>query len=370
MNLVRRERIGPLCRRAGGGEERRGRGANRTAVKAWFLLGPGQLELREVPEPDAEPQAAVVRVRAVCICGSDAECFAGTHPLPNYPRLPGHEFSGEVASVGADWQGAPVGTRVAVDPALACERCYACRRGRHNCCAEVSIAGVHRPGAMAEYVLCRASQLHPIPDSMSYETAAVVETLSIGAQAVRRAEVQPDDRVVVLGAGPIGLCCVLMSRHSQGRVLVSEPLPWRRRLAADFGAEVCVDPHSESLADAVAEFTAGEGANVVIDATGETSAAQSALALVGSAGRVVVLSLSEKPMQVQPWQLVRQELTILGSRLTLSDFGGLIALALSRTAVFEKMITQRYPMEEAEQAFRAVRDRAEGLVKVAILPAG
>ena len=337
-------------------------------MKAWFLTGPQQLEFRDIPEPTPGPNEAVVRVRAVGICGSDAECFEGKHPLPNYPRLPGHEFAGEVAAVGSEWDGAPVGTRVAVDPALSCGRCYACRHGRHNCCVEVSIAGVHRPGAMTEHTLCRASQLFPIPDEMSFETAAAMETLSIGAQAVQRAEVREDDRVVVLGAGPIGLSCLMMSRQRGARVLVSEPLSWRRALAEDLGADCCVNPEVYSLPDAVREFTDGYGAHVVIEATGEAACAQSAFSLIGQAGRVLILALSEDPVQIQPWQLVRQELTVLGSRLSLADFSQLVELAASGRTPIDKLVTHRYPLHQADRAFRDVCARVDGLVKAVMLP--
>ncbi len=337
-------------------------------MRAWFLTAPGELELREVPDPEPKADEAVVRVEAVGICGSDAECFAGKHPLPNYPRLPGHEFAGQVAAVGSAWEGAPVGTRVVVDPALSCGRCYACRQGRPNCCVEVSIAGVHRPGAMAERVICRASQLYPIPDSMSFETAAVIETLSIGAQVVRRAQVRKGDCVVVLGGGPMGLCCLLMARQAGARVLVSEPLPWRLALADDLGAETCVNPTLYSPAEAVRDFTDGYGAHVVVDATGEPSAAESALSLVGSAGRVVILTLSEEPIRVSPWQLVRQELTILGSRLTLARFDDLVSLVDSGKVPLDRLATHRFKMSEAEEAFKAACERPEGLIRALVLP--
>jgi len=335
-------------------------------MKAWFLLGPEQLELRDVPDPEPKVDEAVVRVGAVGICGSDAEAFAGTHPLPNYPRLPGHEFAGEVVAVGAAWRGLAVGTRVAVDPALSCGQCYACRQGRHNCCAEVSIAGVHRPGAMAEYALCRAAQLVPLPETMSFETAAMVETLSIGAQATSRAQLAEGDKVVILGAGPIGLCCLMMAKLKGAEVLISEPIGGRRALAAELGADACVAP--AALADAVGAFTGGYGAHVVMDATGETEAAESAFSLVGSAGRVVILTLSAEPIKVRPWQLVRQELTVLGSRLTRADFGELVALAASGKAPVGKLVTHRYPMAAVAQAYRDVGARAEGLVKAIVLP--
>ncbi len=326
------------------------------------------MEMREIPEPEPGPGEAVVRVRAVGICGSDAECYQGTHPLPNYPRLPGHEFAGEVAAVGRDWCGPPVGARVAADPALSCGECYACRVGRHNCCASVSIAGVHRPGAMAEYTICRASQLLPIPDDMSFETGAAVETLSIGAQVVGRAQVLREDKVALLGAGSIGLCCLLMARHVGGSVLVSEPLDWRRDLAAEFGAAAVIDPNGPSLAEAVRDFTDGYGAHVAIDATGEIEGAEAALSILGSAGRAVILTLRDEPMRVRPWQLVRQEIAVLGSRLTLADFGELIALAAAGQAPIARLVTHRFPMAEAGAGFAAACQRPEGFVKAVVLP--
>ena len=324
--------------------------------------------MREVPDPEPGPGEAIVRVRAVGICGSDAECYEGTHPLPNYPRLPGHEFSGEIASVGSEWSGPPLGTRVAVDPALHCGTCYACRVGRHNCCAEVSIAGVHRPGAMAEYAICTASQLVPIPDDMSFEVGAAVETLSIGAQVADRAGIRPGDRVLILGAGPIGLCCLLMAKNAGASVLVSEPLPWRRALAADLGADRIIDASATSLADAVRDFTDGYGAHVTIDATGEIDGAEAALSALGSAGRAVILTLRDEPMRVRPWQLVRQEITILGSRLTRADFGELVALAASGEAPIGRLVTHRFPMGDTPKAFAAACERPEGFVKAVVLP--
>lgn len=340
--------------------------ANWCAMKAWFLLGPRELELREIPDPTPTAEQAVVRVRAVGVCGSDTEAFIGRHPLPNYPRLPGHEFAGAVAAVPPGWTGPPVGTRVAVDPALSCGECYACRQGRHNCCASVSIAGVHRPGALAEYTLCRASQLYPIPGDMDFATAATVETLSIGWQAVTRAGVQAGDRVVVLGAGPIGLCCLMMALLKGARTLVSEPLAWRRALAGELGAETCVDPNAEAVAERVNEFTGGYGAHVVMDATGEVEGAELAFTLVGSAGRVVILTLVAEPMRVEPWQLVRQELTVLGSRLSLADFGELVELTASGKAPTGRLVSHRYAFEDAARAFADSHERPEGLVKAVV----
>ena len=337
-------------------------------MKAWFLTGPETLELRDIAEPSPRSGEALIRVRAVGVCGSDSEAYQGTHPLPNYPRLPGHEFSGEVVVVPDNWEGPPVGTRVAVDPALHCGACYACLVGRHNCCASVSIAGVHRPGAMAELTTARAGQLVSSPDDMSFETAAVVETLSIGAQAVGRARVLKDDRVVVLGAGSIGLCCLLMARRAGARVLVSEPLAWRRALAEEFGAERTIDPSDADLADAVQDFADGYGAHVAIDASGEIEGAEAALAVAGSAARVVILTLHDQPIRVHPWQLVRQELTLLGSRLALADFGELVGLAASGEAPLGRLVTHTFPMSEAPASFASAAARPTGFIKAVVLP--
>lgn len=337
-------------------------------MKAWVLLGPERLVLHDIPDPEPQRNEALVRVGAVGICGSDLEAFAGTHPQPGYPRLPGHEFAGTVVATGSEWSGVKAGTRVAVDPTRSCGQCYACRNGRRNCCVELSIAGVHRPGALAEYAVCRPEQLAAIPDVMDLATAAAVETLSIGAQAVRRTQVEQGDHVVVLGAGPVGLCCLMMARLQGAEVLVVEPLEWRRALAAELGAAAHVDPLTDSVERAVQLFTDGYGAHVVIDATGSVKAAESAFLLVGSAGRVLILTLSVEPIRVQPWQLIRQELTVLGSRVSLADFRGLVALASSGKAPLDRLITHRYAMDQAEVGFRAAQARGKALVKAVVLP--
>jgi threonine dehydrogenase-like Zn-dependent dehydrogenase len=160
----------------------------------------------------------------------------------------------------------------------------------------------------------------------------------------------------------------MMARKSGASVLVAERLIWRRELAAQFGAEMVVDPEVDSVAEAVRDFTDGYGAHVVIDATGEIDGSEAALALAGAAGRVVIMTILDEPMQVRPWQLVRQELTILGSRLSLADFGELVTMAALGEAPLAKLVTRRYPFAEAGQAFEAACRRPEGLVKAMVLP--
>jgi len=172
----------------------------------------------------------------------------------------------------------------------------------------------------------------------------------------------------VLGAGPIGLCYLMMARQAGASVLVSEPLFWRRALARELGAEVVINPADGELSGAVREFTAGSGAHVAVDATGEIAGAEAAVSVVGSAGRVVVLTLVNQPMRIRPWQLVRQELTILGSRLTRADFAELIGLAHSGKTPLEKLVTHRYPLAEAPAAFAEACGKPEGLVKAMVLP--
>jgi L-gulonate 5-dehydrogenase len=201
---------------------------------------------------------------------------------------------------------------------------------------------------------------------MTFAAAATVETLSIGWQAVSRVQVRENDRVVVLGAGPIGLCCMMMARLRGAEVLVSEPLARRRALAGELGAEVCVDPVAEPLNDAVHAFTSGYGAHVVMDATGEVEGAESAFELVGSAGRVAILTLLDEPVRVRPWQLVRQELTVVGSRLSLADFGELVGLATSGKAPIERLVSHRYAFGEAPRAFADSHERPEGFVKAIV----
>jgi threonine dehydrogenase-like Zn-dependent dehydrogenase len=171
------------------------------------LNEPGKFSVTDVPEPRPAPGEALVRVHRIGVCGTDLHAFAGKQPFFSYPRVLGHELGVEVIDPGTEPHGLKPGDRCSVEPYLNCGHCIACRRGKPNCCTELKVLGVHVDGGMRPQLTVPARKLHRSA-KLDYEQLALVETLGIGAHAVERAEAKPDDFILVIGAGPIGLSVI------------------------------------------------------------------------------------------------------------------------------------------------------------------
>jgi L-gulonate 5-dehydrogenase len=337
-------------------------------VKAVVLTEPYHFEVRERPAPEPGEGEALLRVRAVGICGSDLHAYHGRQPFLVYPRVLGHEVSAGVVALGPGASGVEVGDRVCVDLVINCGHCYPCRIGRPNCCVNIKVMGVHVDGGFAEFLTASVSRLYPVPPELSDEEAALVEPLTIGCQAVARGDVAEGETVAILGAGPIGLVSLLAAKARGARVLISDLLDSRLELAAQLGADAVVNSGRESLADAVSRFTDGEGANVVIEAVGVVSTVEAAIEVVAAAGRVVLLGFGSKPVSIAPTTLIRKELDIRASRMNSRRFPEAIALMAQARLPLAQMVTHRMLLASAADAFDLLDRRPEDACKVVLMP--
>ena len=185
-------------------------------MRALLCVKPGELAVIERPRPSPRQGEVLVRIRRAGVCGTDLHIFEGSHPFLEYPRVIGHELSGEVEETGPGCSIA-VGQKVFVIPYLSCGSCVACRRGKTNCCQRIAVLGVHIDGGMADYI-CVPEGNVASADEITLDQAAMVEFLAIGAHAVRRANPRKGDRILVVGAGPIGLGCMIFARLRGGSV--------------------------------------------------------------------------------------------------------------------------------------------------------
>ncbi|HLV80692.1 MAG TPA: alcohol dehydrogenase catalytic domain-containing protein, partial [Chthonomonadaceae bacterium] len=182
--------------------------------------------MRTVPKPQIGAEEALVRIRRIGVCGTDLHAFRGRQPFFSYPRVLGHELSGEIAEITPNARGLAVGERVAIEPYLACGTCRPCRSGRYNCCARLEVLGVHRDGGMQEWLAVPVRLLHASP-TLSLEQLALVETLGIGYHAVERGAPAAGEWVVVVGAGPIGLAVMQFALVAGAQVIAVDRLPSR-----------------------------------------------------------------------------------------------------------------------------------------------
>ncbi len=263
-------------------------------MQAAYLVGKMQFELRQVEEPPVPADGLVLKVVACGVCGSDLRRWK-EGPAKNIPIVPGHEIAGVVEAVGAQTAGYRVGDRLALAPDIHCGRCYYCRRGLYNLCDELHFLGITPgyPGGMGEKMALTGEVLangivNPIPEGMSFETAALAEPCSSVLAAHQHAGTGPDDTVLVMGGGPIG-CLHIAVAHARGaRVLLSEPAAVRRELAQPFAPEAVIDPSTEEVNARVKDLTGGLGADIVICANPVAATQTQAVEVVRKRGRVVL----------------------------------------------------------------------------------
>ncbi len=335
-------------------------------MKAIRVPEPHRLEVAEMPRPEPGEGEVLIRVRAAGICGSDVHIYHGTNPLARYPRTVGHEFGGEVVQLGPGTEGPVQGTHVAVDPVVSCGRCYACSIGRSNVCSDLEVFGVHRDGGFAEYVAVPAANAHAIPSDWPWERASLVEPFTIAANVLDRVRCSGDDRLLVYGAGPIGLVILQAAKRLGAEVLITDIEESRLELARSMGADVTVNSKEKTVREAVMERTNGLGVPVVIDAVGLPGLFQEALELACPAGRVGVLGFSKDPAPVRQFEITRKELTVVGSRLNRNRFPEVIDWFTQEEVRPELFVSHRFHFSEVHQAMRLIEEKPRETCKVVL----
>ena len=285
---------------------------------------PGALVLEERPKPVRGADEVLIRIRRVGICGTDIHIFNGRQPYLSYPRVMGHEFAGEVEAAPGD-SGFQPGERVTVMPYLSCGHCSACGAGKTNCCVNLEVLGVHRDGALADYVSVPARFVMRV-DGLTLDEAAMIEFLAIGAHAVGRADVQADERVLVVGSGPIGLAAALFAKLRGGQVTVLDG----RSDRLDFARQSICVAHAVLLSDEtparLSELTDGEYFDVVFDATGNSKAMEAGFRYVAHGGKYALISVVTSDITFSDPEFHKRETTLLACRnATQGDFDTVMA---------------------------------------------
>ena len=333
-----------------------------SAVQQW-----AEIDIPNPPPPKAGE--ALVRVHRMGVCGTDVSCFLGKFPYFEFPRIPGHELGVEVLQVGPGVTHIQPGDRCCVEPYLNCGTCYACRRGFTNCCEQNKTFGVMCDGGLTEQVLLPAHKLHPAPN-LSYEQAALVETLAIGCHAVDRGNPVAGESVLILGAGPIGLSVVEFAKLTGARVIVADLSEARLAFVRSHmpTVETVLFYGDERDLATIHEMTQKCWADVVIDATGNHHSMVRSIEFTACEGRVVFVGITQQTINLpQAPVLHRRELTILASRNAPSrDFPRIIRLIEEGKINTGPWITHQAPMNEVPEKFSSWIGPDAGVIKAMI----
>lgn len=319
-------------------------------MRAAVIHAPHEMTVQTWETPRPGPGEVLVESRAAGICAGDMYIYLGKNPYAVYPQVCGHEIAGVVAELGPGVSGPRPGTPVVVEPFIGCGKCYPCRVGKSNCCANLRIIGVHTPGGYGEWLTAPATHVHPVPSGLSLFEAAFAEPVAIGVQACRRGVVAAGEEVLILGCGPIGLALIEVAAARGAHPIATDIQPERLATAAHFGAETLLA--DEQLLPAILERTHGEGMPVVIEATGNPQAMESTVELVAAGGRIVIVGLVKQGVMVglPGLDFTRKEMTVVGSRASVNCFPEALDLLASGKISYPKIATE-FPLWDAPAVF-------------------
>ncbi len=325
---------------------------------------PGSLSIIDRKKPVRGEGEVLVKIRRIGVCGTDLHIFTGNQPYLSYPRVMGHELAACVEEVPDGSQLRP-GDTVSIIPYISCGSCRACLKGKTNCCTNIGVLGVHRDGGMTEY-LSLPEEFVLSADGLSLDQAAMVEFLAIGAHAVARAKVEPAQKVLIVGAGPIGMAVAVFVRLNGGEVTFLDG----RMDRLDFAKRHLDADHVVQLGDndkqTLSTITGGDFFDVVFDATGNPAAMERGFGFVGHGGTYVLVSIVSSEITFSDPEFHKRETSLLGSRnATVADFERVMD-AMRAGQIPQALITHRMSLKDVPERFASLTNPAAGVVKALI----
>ncbi|MEE2705865.1 MAG: galactitol-1-phosphate 5-dehydrogenase [Planctomycetota bacterium] len=343
-------------------------------MRALLLTEYKHFEVTDMPQPDVGPDDVLVRVRACGICGSDIHGFDGSSGRRIPPLVMGHEAAGTVAAVGANVDGFGEGDRVTFDSMISCGRCAYCDRGQYNLCDNRQVLGVscgdyRRHGAFAEFVVVPQRIVYPLPEALSFEHAAMVEPVSVALHAANLARVSLGESAVVVGSGMIGLLVIQCLRLAGcGQIIAVDLSDDRLALAEQLGADVGINAAGTDVDAAIEAELRGDGADVAVEAVGNTVAVRTAITAVRKGGRVVLVGNLSPQIEFDLQSVVTREISVLGSCASSGEYDVCIDLLASGKIDADPLITARSSLDEAAGWFDRLYGQESGLMKVIVQP--
>lgn len=346
-------------------------------MKAIYINAPGQVEIREIDKPIRNPGEALLKVLYGGICGSDLGSYRGTFAYFDYPRIPGHEFSAEIVEVDENEYGLKEGMIVTCNPYFNCGHCYSCERGIVNACMDNQTMGCQRDGAFCEYITMPLERIYD-GKGLDPKVLAAIEPFCIGYHGVQRAGIHKGDKVLVVGAGTIGVLAACAAKALGGEVYLCDVAEQKLQYAMDtFGfAGTIVNNAPKALEKATQEITGSVnirgnennyGFDVCIEAVGLPSTFQNCIDAAAFGGKVVLIGVGKKNLDFNFTLLQKKELNVFGSRNAMKkDFIELIDLVKSGKVDLDKIITNTYAFDDAPQAFHDFSTNGAEMLKVVL----
>lgn len=336
-------------------------------MKTILIEEPGKISITETPMPLPDKGEALLKIKYCGICGADVASYTGNQPFTTYPRIPGHEFSAEIAELPSDYKGElRIGELVTCNPYFNCGKCYSCRRGHLNCCTDNKTMGVQRDGSFSEYISMPVCRIYS-GAGLDAKQLALIEPFSISWHAIHLIEIKKDDRVLVIGAGPIGLFALISAKLKGAKVWVADILEGRLEMAKQYGADGIINTKNRKFTEAAAEITNGDGFDVCVEACGLPETFLAAIDCAAFSANIILIGNGKKETTFLHSVLLKKELKVFGSRNSLEkDFRSLIHSVAEDKIDVMRMVSAIYPIERADEAFKALASNNGSLAKILI----
>ena len=328
-------------------------------MKVIQYMGPDKIQVSDIPKPKVSGNEVLIKVLYSGICGTDMAISAGKHPRAKARLTMGHEFSGEIVEKGdkvsEEWE---IGKQVTANPLITCGKCWSCRNGQEQACYTLNLFGIDAPGSFAEYILLPESSLHALPEGVDVAKAALIEPLAVGMHALTMGQSESTDRVLVIGAGPIGIITALCLKNSGvNKLLISDVSPERLERARACGLEA-IDAANDDVTKKVMDMTNNEGVDVIYEVSGHESAIPDLCNWIRVQGRIVFVSVHKDARPMDFRSVNFKEITIVGSRCYgQADF--VKAVALCNDFPLEKLISHKISIEDGIKGFDLMKNPAE-----------
>lgn len=336
-----------------------------TEMNVVEIVEAGKIRTVKKPIPIRKKGEALLKIKYCGICGSDVATFTGNQPFASYPRVPGHEFSAEIVEIEENKNGFKKGMIVTANPYFNCGHCYSCERGKVNCCESNETMGVQRDGSFREYITMPIERLYD-GKGLSPKLLALIEPFSIGYHAVNRGDIQKGDKVLVIGAGAIGMFAMLSAKQRGAEVYVADVFEGRLKKALEMGADGVINSSKENLQERVKEITDLKGMDVCIEAVGRAETFLECINASAFGSKIVLIGNGKTEVKFNQSILVKKELNIYGSRNSLNDFVPLIDLVSSGKVKIDKLITNEFPLSNVADAFNILLNNDGSTLKVII----
>lgn len=334
------------------------------------LVDSEKIKLENVPIPDLEKEEVLIKIKTCGICGSDIHTYKGKHPFVHPPIVMGHEFSGIISRLGSKVSNLKKGDRVTVEPNIVCGNCYNCLNGRYNICYNLKVIGcVGHNGAFAEYIAVPEDKVFKLPDEVSFEDAALVEPTAVAIHAVRKSEQKIGDKILILGAGTIGLLVLQVAKLAGVEVVITDLRDYRLKKAKEFGADKVLNPINEDIFSYIKNNYGSDGIDLIYDCVAIEETCSQSIQIARKGTKIIIVGVPEGSMNVNLAYVQDRELELIGTLMyTKKDFYTALEFIRRQKIQVSPLVTHKFKLREIEKAFQFLMKEKGEFFKILIYP--